>query len=44
MISERTGIAPGAHNNHKYEWKRRYHDKCKMTGMEDQNVATAGQV
>ena len=41
-----TGVAPGSHHNHnpKYEWKRRYHDKCTRTGMDDQNVATAGQV
>jgi len=39
-----TGVAPGHHHNQKYEWKRKYHEKCNRAAMDDQNVATAGQV
>jgi len=39
-----TGIAPGSQKNHKKDWRKKYHGRCRPSEWEDQKTASAEQV
>lgn len=38
-----TGIAPGSHDHGKKDWKRKFNDKYRHSGREDEKIATPEQ-
>ena len=38
-----TGIAPGSHDRHKYDWRRKYYSRCRKVNVEEDKTATPEQ-